>query len=44
MQDKLAEMAEAAAEAMEFERAAALRDRIKALTQVQTAQGSTPAR
>ena len=36
-----AEMA-AAAEAMEFERAAALRDRIKALTQVQTAQGINP--
>ena len=32
----------AAAEAMEFERAAALRDRIKALTQVQTAQGINP--
>ena len=31
-----------AAEAMEFERAAALRDRIKALTQVQTAQGINP--
>ena len=29
---------------MEFERAAALRDRIKALTQVQTAQGINPAR
>ena len=27
---------------MEFERAAALRDRIKALTQVQTAQGINP--
>lgn len=35
------EMAEAS-EAMEFERAAALRDRIKALTQVQTAQGINP--
>src|SRR6056297_4035849 len=34
-------MAEAS-EAMEFERAAALRDRIKALTQVQTAQGINP--
>ena len=32
----------AASEAMEFERAAALRDRIKALTQVQTAQGINP--
>ena len=36
-----AEMAQAS-EAMEFERAAALRDRIKALTQVQTAQGINP--
>ncbi|MBU0862677.1 MAG: excinuclease ABC subunit UvrC [Alphaproteobacteria bacterium] len=36
-----AEMA-AASEAMEFERAAAMRDRIKALTQVQTAQGINP--
>ena len=36
-----AEMTEAS-EAMEFERAAALRDRIKALTQVQTAQGINP--
>jgi len=35
------EMAQAS-EAMEFERAAALRDRIKALTQVQTAQGINP--
>jgi excinuclease ABC subunit C len=42
IQTKLkAEMAEAA-EAMEYERAAALRDRIKALTQVQTAQGINP--
>jgi excinuclease ABC subunit C len=31
-----------ASEAMEFERAASLRDRIKALTQVQTAQGINP--
>ena len=31
------------AEAMEFERAAALRDRIRALTQVQSAQGINPA-
>ena len=37
-----AQMAEAS-EAMEFERAAALRDRIRALTQVQTAQGINPA-
>jgi excinuclease ABC subunit C len=36
-----AEMAKASDE-MEFERAAALRDRIKALTQVQTAQGINP--
>ncbi len=36
-----AEMA-AASEALEFERAAALRDRIKALTQVQSAQGINP--
>ena len=35
------EMAQAS-EDMEFERAAALRDRIKALTQVQTAQGINP--
>ncbi|WP_234990518.1 excinuclease ABC subunit UvrC [Aquimixticola soesokkakensis] len=32
----------AASEAMEFERAAALRDRIRALTQVQSAQGINP--
>lgn len=36
------EMAQAS-EAMEFERAAALRDRIKALTQVQQSQGINPA-
>ena len=36
-----ADMAQASQE-MEFERAAALRDRIKALTQVQTAQGINP--
>ena len=36
-----AEMA-AASEAMEFERAAALRDRIKALTQIQQVQGINP--
>jgi excinuclease ABC subunit C len=42
IQETLAsEMAEAA-EAMEYERAAALRDRIRALTQVQTAQGINP--
>nr|WP_281417198.1 excinuclease ABC subunit UvrC [Gemmobacter fulvus] len=39
--DLAASMAEAA-EAMEYERAAALRDRIKALTQVQSAQGINP--
>ena len=33
---------QAASEAMEFERAAALRDRIRALTQVQSAQGINP--
>ncbi len=42
IQEQLAaEMAEAS-EAMEFERAAALRDRIRALTQVQSAQGINP--
>jgi excinuclease ABC subunit C len=42
VQEKLgAEMA-AASEAMEFERAAALRDRIKALTNVQASQGVNP--
>ncbi len=42
VQEQLArEMAEAS-EAMEFERAAALRDRIRALTQVQSAQGINP--
>ncbi len=40
-EDLAAKMAEAA-ETMEFERAAALRDRIRALTQVQTAQGINP--
>ena len=39
--DLAAEMA-VASEAMEFERAAALRDRIRALTQVQQAQGINP--
>ncbi|MCB1397461.1 MAG: GIY-YIG nuclease family protein, partial [Rhodobacteraceae bacterium] len=38
IQEKLAGEMQAASDAMEFERAAALRDRIKALTQVQTAQ------
>ncbi len=40
--DLAAEMARASA-ALEFERAAALRDRIRALTQVQSAQGINPA-
>ena len=40
-EDLAAEMAAASA-AMEFERAAALRDRIRALTQVQSAQGINP--
>lgn len=39
--DLARQMAEAS-EAMEFERAAALRDRIRALTQVQSAQGINP--
>ncbi|MBE0454395.1 MAG: excinuclease ABC subunit UvrC [Roseovarius sp.] len=42
IQEKLAAEMSAAAEAMEYERAAALRDRIKAMTQVQTAQGINP--
>ena len=42
LQEKLAGQMEQASEEMEFERAAALRDRIKALTQVQTAQGINP--
>ncbi len=42
VQAKLAEEMAAASEAMEFERAAALRDRIRALTQVQSAQGINP--
>ncbi len=42
IQARLAHEMTAASEAMEFERAAALRDRIKALTQVQTAQGINP--
>ncbi|QGX99798.1 excinuclease ABC subunit UvrC [Roseovarius faecimaris] len=42
IQEKLAAEMSAASEAMEFERAAALRDRIKALTQVQTSQGINP--
>jgi excinuclease ABC subunit C len=42
VQEELATQMAAAAEAMEFERAAALRDRIRALTSVQTAQGINP--
>ncbi|THD75994.1 excinuclease ABC subunit UvrC [Thalassobius vesicularis] len=42
IQEALATQMMAASEAMEFERAAALRDRIRALTQVQTAQGINP--
>lgn len=42
IQARLAEEMQAASDAMEFERAAALRDRIRALTQVQTAQGINP--
>ncbi len=42
VQAKLADEMAAASEAMEFERAAALRDRIKALTQVQQVQGINP--
>ncbi|MEZ5867224.1 MAG: excinuclease ABC subunit UvrC [Defluviimonas denitrificans] len=42
VQAKLAEDMAEASEALEFERAAALRDRIKALTQVQSAQGINP--
>jgi len=42
IQDKLKTQMAEASDDMEFERAAALRDRIKALTQVQTAQGINP--
>ncbi len=42
IQTKLAAQMTAASEALEFERAAALRDRIKALTQVQTNQDINP--
>ena len=42
IQETLAAQMQAASEAMEFERAAALRDRIRALTQVQTTQGINP--
>ena len=43
VQAQLAREMETAAEAMEFERAAALRDRIRALTHVQGSQGINPA-
>ncbi len=43
VQANLALSMNAASDAMEFERAAALRDRIKALTQVQQTQGINPA-
>jgi excinuclease ABC subunit C len=43
VQSQLAAEMEVAAEAMEFERAAALRDRIRALTHVQGSQGINPA-
>lgn len=42
VQEKLGRDMVAASDAMEFERAAALRDRIKALTQVQSVQGVNP--
>ena len=42
LQAQLADQMAEASEAMEFERAAALRDRIKALTNVQSAQGINP--
>nr|WP_245758889.1 excinuclease ABC subunit UvrC [Tropicimonas isoalkanivorans] len=42
VQSELAEEMQAASDAMEFERAAALRDRIRALTQVQSSQGINP--
>lgn len=42
IQEQLGKQMMDASEAMEFERAAALRDRIRALTQVQTAQGINP--
>ena len=42
IQETLAKQMQAASDAMEFERAAALRDRIRALTQVQASQGINP--
>lgn len=42
MQKKLAEEMKAASDQLEFERAAAIRDRIKALTQIQSVQNINP--
>ncbi|MBW7921300.1 MAG: excinuclease ABC subunit UvrC [Rubellimicrobium sp.] len=42
LQEGLARQMQAASDAMEYERAAALRDRIRALTAVQTTQGINP--
>ncbi|SPF77336.1 UvrABC system protein C [Aliiroseovarius pelagivivens] len=42
MQENLASEMQAASESMEFEKAAVLRDRIRALTQVQQSQGINP--
>lgn len=42
VQEELATQMQVASDAMEFERAAALRDRIRALTSVQSAQGINP--
>ncbi|MBB5221609.1 excinuclease ABC subunit C [Amaricoccus macauensis] len=42
VQEQLAEAMRAASDAMEFERAAAIRDRIRALTTVQASQGINP--
>jgi excinuclease ABC subunit C len=42
VQERLAAEMQAASDALEFERAAALRDRIRALTAVQSAQGVNP--
>ncbi len=42
VQARLAEQMQAASDSMEFERAAALRDRIRALTHVQSTQGINP--
>ncbi|MBR9844279.1 MAG: excinuclease ABC subunit UvrC [Rhodobacteraceae bacterium] len=42
IQETLAKQMQRASDEMEFEKAAALRDRIRALTQVQTAQGINP--